>query len=429
MVERWPGYFRGHSDQRGGEASTVVGLRAQPSGRGLDSPAGGCENRILTCAAPSRETDSPPATADRTGRPVDGSKGPLRVEGSTEALPKAILVGGRAPRMVATEDGPDDLHPPKRCDDVGLRRRPVPRRPPQPARRDAEEHRRRDGDSVGRVSPGEVRMGEISRQRMALSSRALRGARARRVLEGPPEAARHGDVQGSDDTGRGEERRGGRFVCCKRTAGCSLRGQGARTALGRAYDRGLGQGATATSISARHTRLHAQADGPRGARGQGRSQHLRRCELACWSIATLDKRQCALLHGRAHYDVETQPTVTLSTAESELMAMEIAVQKSQFAEHMLEHLGEKTKIVLHSDVSAARAIVARCGAGRLKHLAVREVWLQDQLREGKLSLVKVASENNVANMKTKVFAMARHHWLRNAIGVICDEGDKDAERV
>eukprot|EP00972_Heterocapsa_arctica_P105002 15472660-Heterocapsa_arctica.AAC.1 len=55
-----------------------------------------------------------------------------------------------------------------------------------------------------------VRMGPISGQGMALSSRALRGARSRRVLGRPPEGARHGEVQASNDTGRGEEQRGGR---------------------------------------------------------------------------------------------------------------------------------------------------------------------------------------------------------------------------
>eukprot|EP00972_Heterocapsa_arctica_P049873 7336068-Heterocapsa_arctica.AAC.1 len=70
------------------------------------------------------------------------------------------------------------------------------------------------------------------------------------------------------------------------------------------------------------------------------------------------------------------------------MAMVTAAQESQFAQHVLEKLGEKPNVVLHSDSSAARAIVARRGVGRLKHLAVRDLWLQDQLREGKLSVVK-----------------------------------------
>eukprot|EP00972_Heterocapsa_arctica_P014880 2191634-Heterocapsa_arctica.AAC.1 len=43
--------------------------------------------------------------------------------------------------------------------------------------------------------------------------------------------------------------------------------------------------------------------------------------------------------------------------------------------------GEKVPLRIHSDSSAARAIVAHHGFGRLKHLAIRQLWLQDELRE------------------------------------------------
>eukprot|EP00972_Heterocapsa_arctica_P113435 16437112-Heterocapsa_arctica.AAC.1 len=68
--------------------------------------------------------------------------------------------------------------------------------------------------------------------------------------------------------------------------------------------------------------------------------------------------------------------------------MSVAVQEGQFAQHVLEELGEAPGLVVHTDSSAARAIVARRGVGRIKHLAVRELWLQDQLRDGKLSVLK-----------------------------------------
>eukprot|EP00972_Heterocapsa_arctica_P027466 4037717-Heterocapsa_arctica.AAC.1 len=47
--------------------------------------------------------------------------------------------------------------------------------------------------------------------------------------------------------------------------------------------------------------------------------------------------------------------------------------------------GEKAPLRIHSDSSAARTIVARRGVGRLKHLAIRQLWLQDELREGRIS--------------------------------------------
>eukprot|EP00972_Heterocapsa_arctica_P021435 3155411-Heterocapsa_arctica.AAC.1 len=64
--------------------------------------------------------------------------------------------------------------------------------------------------------------------------------------------------------------------------------------------------------------------------------------------------------------------------------MGVAVQEGQFLQHLLEEIGHSAPLRVHSDSSAARAIVAQRGVGRLKHLAVRELWLQDELRAGHL---------------------------------------------
>eukprot|EP00972_Heterocapsa_arctica_P062715 9249858-Heterocapsa_arctica.AAC.1 len=64
----------------------------------------------------------------------------------------------------------------------------------------------------------------------------------------------------------------------------------------------------------------------------------------------------------------TQPTVALSTTESELMAMGVAVQEGQFLQHVLDELGRHAPLTFFSDSSAARAIIARRDVGRLKHV-------------------------------------------------------------
>ena len=61
----------------------------------------------------------------------------------------------------------------------------------------------------------------------------------------------------------------------------------------------------------------------------------------------------------------TQPTVTLSTAEAKLYAMGMAVQEGQFIQHILEEMGMPSELKLHSGSSAARAVVARRGVGRM----------------------------------------------------------------
>eukprot|EP00972_Heterocapsa_arctica_P093703 13822580-Heterocapsa_arctica.AAC.1 len=70
----------------------------------------------------------------------------------------------------------------------------------------------------------------------------------------------------------------------------------------------------------------------------------------------------------------TQPVVALSTAEAELLAMTTGVQEGQFARHLLAELSVNAKVTVFSDSSAARAVVARRGVGKMKHLAVRDIW-------------------------------------------------------
>ena len=113
----------------------------------------------------------------------------------------------------------------------------------------------------------------------------------------------------------------------------------------------------------------------------------------------------------------TQPTVTLSTAEAELYAMGMAVQEGKFIQNILEELGMPSELKVHSDSSAARATVARRGVGRMRHLAARHLWLQDELREGKLHVMKVTSEQNPADLMTKWFTTARHEALAAAVGL------------
>ena len=53
------------------------------------------------------------------------------------------------------------------------------------------------------------------------------------------------------------------------------------------------------------------------------------------------------------------------------------------------------------DAEAARAIAPRQGIGKVRHLEVRYLWLQDKVRRGKIKLVKVWGKENPADVLTK----------------------------
>ena len=58
-------------------------------------------------------------------------------------------------------------------------------------------------------------------------------------------------------------------------------------------------------------------------------------------------------------------------------------------------------LVLNTDSEAAKSFVCRRGLGRMRHIEVRELWLQEEVRKGKVVVKKVAGVENPADLMTK----------------------------
>ena len=53
------------------------------------------------------------------------------------------------------------------------------------------------------------------------------------------------------------------------------------------------------------------------------------------------------------------------------------------------------------DSSAALGVVGRKGNGKLRHVRVGMLWIQEKVEEGELEVRKVLGENNPADLMTK----------------------------
>ena len=111
---------------------------------------------------------------------------------------------------------------------------------------------------------------------------------------------------------------------------------------------------------------------------------------------------CALRgsHLLKHWS-STQKVVTLSSGEAELAG----VVKGAGEALGLQSLGRDLKIDMgiriHADSSAAVGICRRSGIGKVRHLAVGQLWVQERLRNRDFSLFKVAGSANPADALTK----------------------------
>ena len=85
-------------------------------------------------------------------------------------------------------------------------------------------------------------------------------------------------------------------------------------------------------------------------------------------------------------------------------------------------LGLQLSLALHADSSAAIGICRRAGIGRVRHLAVGQLWVQEHIRRGAFTLHKVRGDDNPADLCTKHMSRALMDHLLKLAGLIFEPG-------
>ena len=105
-------------------------------------------------------------------------------------------------------------------------------------------------------------------------------------------------------------------------------------------------------------------------------------------------------HANKHWS-STQKTIALSSGEAELIGIVKGASEAIGLRSVAADMGLTLDISLLTDSSAALGICRRTGIGKVRHLAVGQLWVQDKVRSGELKLYKVAGEKNPADLLTK----------------------------
>ena len=101
----------------------------------------------------------------------------------------------------------------------------------------------------------------------------------------------------------------------------------------------------------------------------------------------------------------SQGAFALSSAEAELYGMVEGVTRAKGLITLAGELGfgDLTNVVyLGTDSSAAKSFVGRRGLGKMRHLEIRDLWLQKEVGEGKVVVSKVLGTENPADLMTKI---------------------------
>jgi hypothetical protein len=96
-----------------------------------------------------------------------------------------------------------------------------------------------------------------------------------------------------------------------------------------------------------------------------------------------------------------QKVIALSSAEAEYYAMVKGTSHAIGIQSMMADLGVKVKVRLSTDASAAKGIASRRGIGKIRHLEVSQLWLQDMVQNNKVMLRKIKGDCNPADLLTK----------------------------
>ena len=97
----------------------------------------------------------------------------------------------------------------------------------------------------------------------------------------------------------------------------------------------------------------------------------------------------------------TQSNIALSSAEAELNATVKGLSELiGFSNLIRETLRVKPRLTLHTDASACKGMLLRHGAGKVKHLSVKQLWSQEVVRVFDVQIIRVPREANPSDMLT-----------------------------
>ena len=117
-----------------------------------------------------------------------------------------------------------------------------------------------------------------------------------------------------------------------------------------------------------------------------------------------------------------QKHIARSSAEAEMYAAASGASESEGFVSLLKDLGHEMKTVLAIDEKATENTLHRQGTGRLKHIDVAHLWMQDEVRSKRLRVRRVKSEENVADLSASKGAQQNSYLEALHHAGVCQHG-------
>ena len=107
--------------------------------------------------------------------------------------------------------------------------------------------------------------------------------------------------------------------------------------------------------------------------------------------------------------------IVQSTCEAELIALNVGGCEARYAQEILKELGMNIQITLLSDSMSACKLTAKRGPGRSRHMNIKRLWLQEEVRAERVVIDRIATDVNIADLMTKYVNKKRLETLLDLI--------------
>ena len=129
----------------------------------------------------------------------------------------------------------------------------------------------------------------------------------------------------------------------------------------------------------------------------------------------------------------TQASIALSSCEAELYAANGLMVECIYLLRLCKFLcGDDSEVNndlvqqrLFIDSASALALVRRTGTGRLKHIQIKQFFLQHLLRKGVFTIHKINTKLNTGDMNTKRLGGERRKFLSKLMGLFVGNEDEE----
>ena len=119
---------------------------------------------------------------------------------------------------------------------------------------------------------------------------------------------------------------------------------------------------------------------------------------------------------------QKQKCVTLSTMESELVALTTTITELLFWDHLLKEMPDhrlNDPTTVFGDNQSSLAYIANQGSiGRAKHIALRHCFIKDELAKGSIQTRYIPTNANIADIFTKALPLIKFRQLRAGLKIV-----------